>query len=234
VKAQQLAEATGQVLVPPYNNGDVMAGQGTIGLELVEQLPQLSLILVPIGGGGLISGIAAAVKAIKPSVRIVGVEPELAADAQESLAAGKAIEWPAAKAGRTIADSLRTQSLGPLSFTHIAALVDEIVTVSDEEILDAAVALLSDRHLVVEPAGAVSVAALRSGKFAAEGTAAVVSGGNASVAMLTEMLRRTDRTQMSALGQGPPENQQEALGDPYAPAEQASSSLEEPWPDRIA
>ena len=202
VKAQQVAEDTGQILVPPYNDADVIAGQGTIGLELVEQLPHLSSILVPVGGGGLVSGIAAAVKALKPSVRVVGVEPELAADARESLAAGKAVEWPAEKVSRTIADALRTQSLGPLTFAHVVALVDEIVTVSDEEILDAAVVLLGERRLVVEPAGAIAMAALRSRKVAAPGTAAVISGGNASVEMLTEMLRRTDQTEMSVLAQG--------------------------------
>jgi threonine dehydratase len=201
VRAQQIAIDTGRTLIAPYNDADVISGQGTIGLELVQQLPHLSAVLVPVGGGGLISGIAAAVKALKPSVRVIGVEPEFAADARDSLAAGIAVEWPADQVGRTIADALRTQSLGPLSVAHVVALVDEIVTVSEAEILDAAVTLFSQRRIVVEPAGAVAMAALRHPDLGGPGTAVVVSGGNPSVELLTEILHRIEDAEISTLRQ---------------------------------
>jgi threonine dehydratase len=187
--AERIAATTGQVLVPPYNDPDIIAGQGTIGLELLQQLPDISSVVVPIGGGGLISGIAAAVKAVKPSVRVIGVEPELAADAKEALATRSPVQWPADIVSQTIADGIRTQSLGSLNFLHVVSLVDEIVTVTEEGIMDAAVALLRRRHLVVEPAGAVSMAAVRSGSIPADGAAVIVSGGNASIEILSQMLQ---------------------------------------------
>lgn len=191
--AEQIAGATGQALVPPYNDADIIAGQGTIGLELLQQLPDISSVVVPVGGGGLISGIAAAVKAIKPSVRVIGAEPELAADAKEALATGNPVQWPADAVSQTIADGIRTQSLGSLNFAHVVSLVDEIVTVTEEEIIDAAVALLRRRHLIVEPAGAVSMAAIRNGSIPADGAAVIISGGNASVEILNQMVRRVSQ-----------------------------------------
>jgi threonine dehydratase len=188
--AEEIAEETGQILLPPYNDQDVIAGQGTIGVELLRQLPDLSSVVVPVGGGGLISGIAAAVKAIRPSVRVIGVEPELAGDAREALRTGSLVQWPAEEVGQTIADGVRTQSLGPLNFAHVVSLVDEIVTVTDEDILEAAVELMRSRHLIVEPSGAVAVAAVRNGTVPAAGAAVVVSGGNASSEMLALMMRR--------------------------------------------
>jgi threonine dehydratase len=190
--AERIASTTGQILVPPYNDADIIAGQGTIGLELLQQLPDISSVVVPVGGGGLISGIAAAVKAIKPSVRVIGVEPELAADAKEALATGSPVQWPADTVSQTIADGIRTQSLGPLNFAHVVSLVDEIVTVTEEGIMDAAVALLR-RHLIVEPAGAVSMAAIRNGSIPADGAAVIISGGNASIEILNLMLRRVSQ-----------------------------------------
>jgi threo-3-hydroxy-L-aspartate ammonia-lyase len=191
--AEAIAAESGQVLVPPYNDPDVIAGQGTIGIELLRQVPHLLSVVVPVGGGGLISGIAAAVKAVKPSVRVIGVEPELAGDARESLATGRPVTWPADVVSQTIADGIRTQSLGPLNFAHVVSLVDEIVTVTDEAIMDAAVALLRRRHLIVEPAGAVSMAAVRTGCIPADGTAVIISGGNASIEVLNQMLRRVSQ-----------------------------------------
>ena len=191
--AERIAETTGQALIPPYNDADVIAGQGTIGLELLQQLPDMSSVVIPVGGGGLISGIAAAIKAIKPSVRVIGVEPELASDARESLATGSRVKWPADTVGQTIADGIRTQSLGPLNFAHVVSLVDEIVTVTEEGIMDAAVALLRRRHLIVEPAGAVSMAAVRNGSIPADGAAVIISGGNASIEILNQMLRRASQ-----------------------------------------
>ena len=191
--AESIATNSGQVLVPPYNDPDIIAGQGTIGLELLQQLPDISCVVVPIGGGGLISGIAAAIKAVKPSVRVIGAEPELAADAKEALVTGRPVQWPADTVSQTIADGIRTQSLGSLNFLHIVSLVDEIVTVTEEEIMDAAVALLRRRHLVVEPAGAVSLAAVRNGSVPADGAAVIASGGNASIEILSQMLQRVSQ-----------------------------------------
>ena len=197
--AENIAAETGQILVPPYNDADVIAGQGTIGVELVEQLPWLSAVVVPVGGGGLISGIAAAVKALNPAVRVIGVEPELASDAREALEKGSPVQWTAEEVGQTIADGVRTQSLGTLNFAHVISLVDEIVTVTDEDILDAAVALLRSRHLIAEPAGAVALAAVRVGSVPAAGAAVIVSGGNAGTQILARMLGRAAELEKSVL-----------------------------------
>jgi threonine dehydratase len=199
LRAEAIADQTGQTLLPPYNDADVIAGQGTIGLELLRQLPGLSSVVVPVGGGGLISGIAAAVKAVRPSVRVIGVEPELAGDARETLSTGSLVQWTAEEVGQTIADGIRTQSLGPLNFAHVVSLVDEIVTVSEEDILEAAVELMRSRHLIVEPSGAVSVAAVRNGTVPADGAAIIVSGGNASAEILARMVRRVHELEEPAL-----------------------------------
>src|SRR5258707_4737437 len=114
LKAEELAERQGYVIVPPYNDEQIIAGQGTIGLEILEDLPDVEMILVPVGGGGMISGVATAIKLSKPSVKVIGVEPELAGDAQASLRAGKIVEFSASETSRTIADGLRTQSIGPI------------------------------------------------------------------------------------------------------------------------
>jgi threo-3-hydroxy-L-aspartate ammonia-lyase len=194
--AESIARETGQTLIPPYNDADVIAGQGTIGVELLEQLPELASIVVPVGGGGLISGVAAAVKAVRPSVRVIGVEPELAGDARETLATGSLVQWPAEEVGQTIADGVRTQSLGPLNFAHVISLVDDIVTVTDEDILDAAAALMRG-HLIAEPSGAVSLAAVRNGAVPGAGTAVIVSGGNAGTEVLARMLDRMGQIEKS-------------------------------------
>jgi threonine dehydratase len=197
--AEAIARDTGRVLIPPYDDADVIAGQGTIGLELLSQVRQVSSVVVPIGGGGLISGIAAAIKAVRPAVRVIGVEPELAADAREALASRHPVEWPAEKVCQTIADGVRTQSLGSLNFAHVISLVDEIVTVSDEDILDAAAALSASRRLIVEPAGAVAAAAVRNGSVGGTGAVVVLSGGNVGVDVLRRMLRRREDIEASAL-----------------------------------
>lgn len=196
--AEKLAKETGQVLIPPYNDQDVIAGQGTIGVEVLEQLPDVASVVVPVGGGGLISGIAAAVKAIRPSVRVIGVEPELASDAREALATGSPVQWPAEEVGQTIADGVRTQALGTLNFAHVVSLVDEIVTVSDDDILDAAVALVRARHIIAEPAGAVALAAILNGSVPPAGAGVIISGGNASLDILERMLQRLDEFETSA------------------------------------
>src|SRR5580704_12468070 len=127
-KAEELAAQHGYIVVPPFNDEKIIAGQGTMGLEILEELPEVETVLVPVGGGGMISGIAAAVKLSKPSVKVVGVEPALAADAQASFRAGKLVSLPAEEVTQTVADGLRTQSVGPINFEHIRAFVDDIVT----------------------------------------------------------------------------------------------------------
>ncbi|MEW1906963.1 threonine/serine dehydratase [Kitasatospora sp. NPDC085895] len=189
----ELVEKHGYVWVPPYDDRHVIAGQGTVGLEIAEDAPdELDTVLVPVSGGGLISGTAAALKLACPGVRIVGVEPELAADAQASLRAGEHLAWPVADTYRTVADGLRTPSVGKLPFRHLQAYVDDIVTVTEDEIRDT-VALLARRgRLVAEPSGAVAPAAWfhRASEVGGRVAAAVVSGGNLDPALLSELLAR--------------------------------------------
>src|SRR6202044_2694825 len=136
-KAEELAAHHGYIIVPPYNDEKIIAGQGTIGLEILEDLPEIETILSPVGGGGLISGVAAAIKLTNPKIKVIGVEPEPAADAQASLRAGKIVQSPAEQVSRTLADGLRTQSIGDINFEHICAYVDDIITVTEEEIRQA-------------------------------------------------------------------------------------------------
>jgi threonine dehydratase len=182
--ARALAAERGLSVIPPFDDDRIIAGQGTIGLEIVEDRPDVALVLVPIGGGGLASGVATAIKALRPDVRVVGVEPELAADARESLDRGEIVRWSAADVARTCADGTRTQALGERTFLHLRAHLDGVVTVSESEIVGG-VRLAAERsRLVVEPSGALTVAALayRSAELrldAIDGAVvAVVSGGN--------------------------------------------------------
>jgi threonine dehydratase len=146
-------------------------------------------VVVCVGGGGLVSGVATAVKALCPSARVVGVEPELAADAQQSLREGRIVSWPAADVTRTICDGVRTQALGELTFATIAALVDEIVTVSEEAVLAAMRWLALEAKLVVEPTGALTLAAVLSGAVQPDGpTVLVVSGGNVDPGLAAAVL----------------------------------------------
>ena len=182
--AEEIAAERGLAIVPPFDDDRIIAGQGTVGLEIVEQLPGLAAILVPIGGGGLASGVATAVRALAPSARIVGVEPELAADAQASLAAGEIVRWPADQVSRTIADGTRTQAVGRRTFAHLSRFLDAIVTVSEDEIAAGVRLAAEESRLVAEPSGALSVAALafradEAGVKNLDGpVVAVVSGGN--------------------------------------------------------
>lgn len=182
-RAEEIAGERGLAMIPPFDDDRIIAGQGTAGLEILEDLPSTGLVLVPVGGGGLASGIATAVKALRPEVRVVGVEPELAADARDSLAHGDIIRWEAADVSRTIADGTRTQALGERTFAHLSAHLDGIVTVREDEIA-AAVRLAAERaRLVVEPSGALAIAAavFRASDVVLPGeadTVAVASGGN--------------------------------------------------------
>src|SRR5271154_5580190 len=157
-KAEELAAEHGYVIVPPYNDKHIIAGQGTIGLEILEDMPDVEAVLVPVGGGGMISGVAAAIKLSKPGVKVIGVEPALAADAQASLRAGKILQFPAEQVSRTLADGLRTQSVGPINFEHIQRFVDDIITVTEGEIRQAMRLLAANPATVAEPSGAVAVA----------------------------------------------------------------------------
>lgn len=191
-KAEELAAAHGYVVIPPYDDPAIIAGQGTCGLEIVEDLPDADLVLAPVSGGGLLSGVAAAVKHLRPQCRVVGVEPELAGDAQESFRSGRLVTWAAERTSRTIADGLRTQSLGQLNFEHIRAYVDEIVTVSEDEIRAAMRRLVFDARLTPEPSGAVTTAALlfhTAELLPFERAVAIMSGGNVEPDLLGEVIR---------------------------------------------
>src|SRR5580704_4222952 len=150
-KAEELEAAHGYVMIPPYDDEQIIAGQGTCGLEILEDLPDVDLVLAPVSGGGLLSGVATAIKHQRPQVRVIGIEPELAADAQESFRSGKLVTWPAEMTMRTIADGLRTQSLGELNFLHVRAFVDDILTVSEDEIRQAMRTLIQAAGLTAEP-----------------------------------------------------------------------------------
>jgi threonine dehydratase len=158
--AESIAAERGLAVIPPYDDDRIIAGQGTIGLEIVEDVADVAAVLVPIGGGGLASGVAVAIKALRPEVLVIGVEPELAADARDSLASGEIVRWSAADVSRTIADGTRTQALGRRTFAHLRVLLDGIVTVTETEIA-AGVRLAAERsRLVAEPSGALVVAAM--------------------------------------------------------------------------
>jgi threo-3-hydroxy-L-aspartate ammonia-lyase len=182
----ELARERGLELVPPYDDPLVMAGQGTAALELLADVPELDVLVVPVGGGGLIAGCATAAKALRPSMRVVGVEPEAGDDTRQSLAAGERVRIDVP---RTIADGLQAATPGELTFEVNRERVDEIVTVSDAEILDAMAFLFDRLKLVTEPSGAVGVAALLARRVEPRGRVGVViSGGNVGVARFAELL----------------------------------------------
>jgi threonine dehydratase len=189
--AEDLRRRRGATPVPPYDDAAVIAGQGTVGLEIAEDLPEVATVLVPVSGGGLISGVAAAVKARSPRARVVGVEPELAADLAEGFAAGRRTCWTPEQTGRTIADGLRVTCVGELPWRHITALVDDVVTVAEDALLSAMRLLATGSRLVAEPSGAAATAAyLTHGDVLPDGpVVAVVSGGNVQPDLLARALR---------------------------------------------
>ena len=181
----------GYTLVPPFDDPAVVAGQGTVGLEIAEDARELDLVLVPVGGGGLISGVAAAIRGLRPEVCVIGVEPALAADARDSLRQRRRVAWEGAVTRRTIADALRVERIGELPLAHLLAQVDDIVTVTEGEIRRAVRELAVRTRLVAEPGGAVAVAAAlfrRAGLPAAKSTVAILSGGNIDPALLAAIL----------------------------------------------
>jgi threo-3-hydroxy-L-aspartate ammonia-lyase len=188
---QQLVAEHGYVLIPPFDDRAVIAGQGTIGLEIAADCPQVDLVLVPISGGGLISGVAAAVRACRPEAAIIGVEPELAADARDSFRRGERVAWPAADTQRTIADALRVEQVGEIPFAHLRELVTDIVTVTEDEMRTAVGLLARQARLIAEPGGAAAVAAwlFHAAELPAAGTpVAVLSGGNIDPDLLARIL----------------------------------------------
>jgi len=185
--AVRLAAERGLELVKPYDDPLVMAGQGTTALELLEDVPELEVLVVPVGGGGLIAGCSTAAKAIRPEIRVAGVEPEAGDDTRRSLEKGERVRIDVP---RTIADGLQASEPGELTFEVNRRRVDEIVTVSDAEILDAMAFLFDRLKVVVEPSGAVGVAALLAGRLPVAGReiGVVVSGGNVGAARFADLL----------------------------------------------
>ena len=186
-RADALAAERGLVLIPSYDDERIVAGQGTVGLEIVEQLAELGraneplTVVVPIGGGGLSAGVCVAVKGLRPDATVIGVEPELAADAAESLREGRVVRWAPALTGRTIADGVRTSAVGNIPFEHLRRYLDRVVVVSEDDIKRAMLEAATRARIVAEPSGAVAIAAYGQihPHVPADGdTVMVVSGGN--------------------------------------------------------
>ncbi len=194
-KAEELARERGLAIVPPYNDERIIAGAGTVGLEILDDFPEVQTVLVPIGGGGLISGTASAIKLSGSKARVIGVEPAMANDAQQSFRTGRLVELPAEQTAKTAADGLRTQSVGAIPFEHIRRYVDDVLTVSEDEIRHAVRRLALGSHIVAEPSGAVTTAAFmfRAEQLGDRGkTVAVLSGGNIDPALLSEIVREPE------------------------------------------
>jgi threonine dehydratase len=188
-KALEIQKATGAVLIPPFDDPDVIAGQGTAGLEICEDLPEANMVIVPIGGGGLISGISTAVKSLKPGVKVLGVEPERASSMYESLRNGKITRLSDTT---SIADGLAAREPGSLTYEIVKRNVDDIILVSEEQIEKAVFTTMNECHLVVEPSAAAAVAALleKVHPKAGEKVVVVISGGNVSLKTLATVLSK--------------------------------------------
>jgi threonine dehydratase len=187
VAAKEVAAETGAVLIHPFDNADIVAGQGTCGLEILEQAPDVQTVLVPTGGGGLLAGIAIAIKALRPDVRLVGVQAEGAAAYPASLREGHPVALPSMK---TIADGIAVGLPGQITFAAVRDHVDDIITVSDEWLSRSLLSLLERAKMVVEPAGAAAVAAVMDDPQAFETPAvAVLSGGNIDPLLLSKVIR---------------------------------------------
>ncbi|RNL81797.1 threonine ammonia-lyase [Halostreptopolyspora alba] len=185
---RKLLEERGLTLVPPFDAPEIIAGQGTVGEEICQDLAEPGTVLVPVGGGGLASGVATAVRQLSPGTRVLGVEPELAGDAAESLRVGQLVTWSPEWTRRTIADGTRV-GLSELTFAHLRARLDGIVTVTENEIRSAMGTIARESRIVAEPSGAVALAAVMAGRVPAKGpTVAVVSGGNVEPSLLSEVV----------------------------------------------
>jgi len=186
-KAKELEEKEGYIFVHPFDDEDVIHGQGTIALEILEELPETDIILVPIGGGGLISGIACAAKILKPEIKIIGVEPDGAASAYEAIKEDKVVEL---KEANTIADGTAVKKIGNITFEYIKKYVDEIITVSDYELMEAFLLLVEKHKIIAENSGILSLAALKKLKEKNKKVVSVVSGGNIDVLMISSMINK--------------------------------------------
>jgi threonine dehydratase len=185
IRAEREAAARGLTMVPPFDHSWIIAGQGTAGLEILEQRPDIGAVIVPIGGGGLIAGVAAAIKLSRPDVTVIGVEPEGAAKMKASVDAGQVVTLEKTE---TIADGLMPVRPGDLTFAHVRQFVDKIVTVSDLQITDAVLWLFTQAKIVAEPSGAASVAAALTAKPRLPAPmVAVVSGGNIGMDRLDQL-----------------------------------------------
>ena len=191
--AHDIAAERGAMLVPPFDHPGVIAGQGTIGLEILADLPDADVVLVPVSGGGLAAGVGVAIKAQRPHTAVYGVEPALAGDAAASLAAGHLVHWPVADRVKTIADGLRAEP-SELTFAHLTEVLDGILTVSEQEIRTTVGLIARGARLVAEPAGAVATAAalFRADELPGGQTVAVVSGGNIDPGLLADILNESD------------------------------------------
>jgi len=186
--ARQLADERGLTVIPPFDHPHIIAGQGTAAMELFQDVPDLDVLITPVGGGGLISGCATAAKAMRPSVRVIGVETEPANDAWQSLRTGKRVTIAPPD---TIADGIRTTSLGVITFEIMRKLVDAIALVTDADVIEAMRFMLLRMKLLAEPTGAVPIAALMAHKVdgvAGKRVGVIVSGGNADPATLLRIL----------------------------------------------
>ena len=186
-KAKELEEKEGYIFVHPFDDEDVIYGQGTIALEILEELPETDIVLVPIGGGGLISGIACAAKILKPEIKIIGVEPDGAASAYEAIKEDKVVEL---KEANTIADGTAVKKIGNITFEYIKKYVDEIITVSDYELMEAFLLLVEKHKIIAENSGILSLAALKKLKEKNKKVVSVVSGGNIDVLMISSMINK--------------------------------------------
>ena len=186
-KAKELEEKEGYIFVHPFDDEDVIYGQGTIALEILEELPETDIILVPIGGGGLISGIACAAKILKPEIKIIGVEPDGAASAYEAIKEDKVVEL---KEANTIADGTAVKKIGNTTFEYIKKYVDEIITVSDYELMESFLLLVEKHKIIAENSGILSLAALKKLKEKNKKVVSVVSGGNIDVLMISSMINK--------------------------------------------
>ena len=190
-RAAALAVEHGLTPIPPFDADTVMAGTGTIGLEILEQAPDAQTVFAPVSGGGLLAGLATAIKLSRPDVRVIGVEPELAADAFESFRAGHIVSFTAEQVSRTLADGLRVQKLGARTWPHIRAYVDEIVTVSEEAMKAAMRKIAGEARLIAEPSGAVAIAGALAHATDNAHSVAVLSGGNVDPALYAAILAET-------------------------------------------
>lgn len=187
-RAEQEATERGLTMVPPFDHEWIIAGQGTLGLEILDQRPDVQTVLVPVGGGGLLAGVAAAIKQSKPSVRVIGVEPSGAAAMKASLAQGRAVTLDSTA---SVADGLMPVRPGDLTFAHAQKYVDDVITVEDDQIIDAVLWLFTKAKVVAEPSGAATVAAALAGMVTVPGPlVAIVSGGNIGVDTLDELRLR--------------------------------------------